>query len=311
MWYCLSNVGKGLLLAQDSYLQHLVSEASSSHRIVIEKCSDPASFARLVAHCKFDIVFVDFGLSQARISIEAIRSSPSNKHAVIVAITSSSQEAKRAFASSVTLILQEPLSPLLAEKAMNAGYGLILRERRRYFRCSVDASLTLFLTARSQSECQLVNISESGACILAPHRLSSGDHVTVQTQLPNAPMLLRVECEVLWSDPENRAGLRFVQIPKASKSGLHEWLNTQMDVQGFPLPTTGGFDEISAHTSLRQCLFSRQGEGNRDSLPDPEDKVRSGTQNDTDVRVSWIDYQLCGGNDASVRSDSRSRNPNW
>lgn len=217
-------------MTKNTSIRKLVEKGTSSIVLSSEACSDAASCLAAICQRKFEIVFIDFALQDDAVrSVEHVRTAPSTLTAVIIGIVANAQEAKTAFASGVTFVVQEPLSTTNLQKVMSAAYGLVLRERRRYFRCYIEAPVTAFRRSEPPWRGWLANISENGVCVAAPFQLVAGESVNIRTQIPATAIQLSAECEVLWSDRTNRAGLRFSDIAEKEREELEHWLSDQLE----------------------------------------------------------------------------------
>ncbi len=122
---------------------------------------------RLVAcnRQKFDAVIVDLQLGeQSGLILDEVHLSPSNRTAVTFAISGNDAEGA-AFRKRSEFIFERPLSAKSIRSTLKPVYGLILRERRRYFRCPVSIPVLLLRRAQPEVHCNSVNISEGGMAL--------------------------------------------------------------------------------------------------------------------------------------------------
>jgi PAS domain S-box-containing protein len=219
-----------LIVTPQGGLAALLTEALQSVAIATETCQGAVACFELVRQQRFEAAFIDF--SVAATAIDAIHSSPSSKTAIIIAIAANADQSTKAFERGVHFVLQQPISRSAAEGIIRAAYGLIIRERRRYFRCPIEASILAHRRTEGIWRGQVVNVSESGLCISAPVALGTGDAVELQFTLPSSTTEISTEAEVQWVDHSSgRAGLRFVRMNGNSKTELMHWLATQLDEQ--------------------------------------------------------------------------------
>ena len=75
---------------------------------------------------------------------------------------------------------------------------MVVRERRRYFRCPV--AVPALVRARQPEDilCQTVNISEGGIAITVPATLDSDFPALVRFTLPDRTSQLSAETRVCW-----------------------------------------------------------------------------------------------------------------
>jgi c-di-GMP-binding flagellar brake protein YcgR len=125
--------------------------------------------------------------------------------------------------------LQRPLSADTVNQTLRAAYGLIVRERRRYFRCPM--AVPAFVRAGQQEELmyQTVNVSEGGIAISARARVDSDLPAAVRFTLPERSTQLLAETRVRWRNAGGLVGLEFISLALPHKTELQEWLARKLD----------------------------------------------------------------------------------
>ena len=93
------------------------------------------------------------------------------------AITDGGGQAAKSEATN--FVMERPLSPSAVERMLKAAYGMIVRERRRYFRCPVEIPAEI-LKNGAEVRCQTMNISEGGLAVATTVPLKPGERVGVQ-----------------------------------------------------------------------------------------------------------------------------------
>ena len=139
------------------------------------RCSNSPCRQRYVRSCplrsllnqhKFEAVVVDLQLgAQANAILERIRLSTWNRTAVLFTISDTDAETASAFKAGSNFVLKRPLSLTAIDRSLKVAYGLIVRERRRYFRCPVEIPAKICKLAIPEIHGQTVNISEGGFAI--------------------------------------------------------------------------------------------------------------------------------------------------
>jgi len=128
-----------------------------------------------------------------------------------------------------TFVLQRPLLAASVNQTLRAAFGLVVRERRRYFRCPV--AVPALVRARQPEDilCQTVNISEGGIAITVPATLDSDFPALVRFTLPDRTSQLSAETRVCWRSQDGLVGLEFQSLAAPQKSELQEWLARKLD----------------------------------------------------------------------------------
>src|SRR5205814_10264404 len=220
---------RALLVSRDPPTIEQLSQSLQELAASTEVCTDIPNAIRLVNTRKFETVVVDLKLGeQSRSVLERVRLSPSNHTTVAFAITRSAKESAMAFEAGSNFVFERPLSPLALARTLKAAYGLIVRERLRYFRCPTSIP-AIIGQDQGWIQAEAVNISQGGVAIVTSASLKSGAKVNVQLTIPGHANQFSVESEVCWCDAKGRAGLRFLSLSEDQSSELKEWLSRRLE----------------------------------------------------------------------------------
>jgi len=216
-----------LLVSPDSAESGLVTEAMRKFGISVTHSLETEALD-LVKRQKFEAAVVDFNVPLASMILEQLRGSPSNKTAVTFAIVNG-KSGVSSLKVRASFLLQRPLSPSLVYRTLQAAYGIILQERRRYFRCPILVPVTLQQGSETEKiYAHSVNISQNGLAVSAPVPLSPGTPVAVQFKLPQLASAIAAEAAVRWYRNGN-AGLLFLSLDSSLRIELSEWLSKRME----------------------------------------------------------------------------------
>jgi ActR/RegA family two-component response regulator len=222
-------VGRVLLVSNDEIAIEQLSESMQRFALFPERCPEVSSALERVNRAKFEAVIVDFRLgSQAGAVLEGVRHSTSNKHAVVFTVSDSEVEATGAFKAGSTFVLRRPLSAASIDLSLKAAYGLMIRERRRYFRCPVEVPVAILRAAMQTVHGHTVNVSEGGMSINTATSLSPGDPVELQFILPGSEFQFVLESQVCWAR-EDGVGLQFTSSSLRRTAKLQEWLSHRLE----------------------------------------------------------------------------------
>jgi CheY-like chemotaxis protein len=218
-----------LLVSNDAVTIMQLSESMQQLAMSPEVCAEVPTALGLLNRRKFDAVIVDLQLGgQANDILEKVRLSPSNRTAVIFTISDSDAETASAFKAGSNFVLRRPLSLTSIDRSLKVAYGLIVRERRRYFRCPVEIPATICRPAMPEIHGQTVNISEGGIAISTSVSLGPGAKVQVQFTLPGHESRFAVEAAICWCK-ETYLGLQFTSLSPHLASELQEWLSRRLE----------------------------------------------------------------------------------
>jgi PilZ domain len=221
--------GTALVLCTDASTRQLIIESLQPLAIRAEICENGFVAASLLDKQKFEAVIVDLLLGdEALLVLRQLRFSRANRTAVTFAIAKESG-AEASDRPDSTFVLPRPLSAASINQTMRVAFGLVVRERRRYFRCPV--AIPAFVRAREPEDilCRTVNISEGGIAINAPAPLDSDSAALVRFSLPDRASQLFAETKVVWRGHSGLVGLEFQYLAPPQKSELQEWLARRLD----------------------------------------------------------------------------------
>jgi hypothetical protein len=218
--------GTALVFCKDPPTRQLILESLRPLAILPQISEDGVVAASLLDKQKFEAVIVDLILGdEAVLVLRQIRLSRANRTAVTFAITTGTQTSAR---PDSTFVLQRPLSVAAICQTLRAAFGMVVRERRRYFRCPVE--IPAFLRARQPEDllCQTLNISEGGIAIKIPATLDS-EFALLRFSLPGRTSQLFAETKVVWRGHGGLVGLQFESLAAPQKQELQEWLARRLD----------------------------------------------------------------------------------
>jgi PilZ domain len=223
------SIGLALLVSADSdTIQHF-SHALQELSITPEVCREVPAAMILLNRRKYDAVIVDLQLEgQSAQILDETHHSASNRTAVTFAITSSDAESTAAFRKTSGFVFERPLSIESVRSTLRPAYGLILRERRRYFRCPVSVPVVVVRRTGPEVRCYTVNISEGGMALSTFVPLQPGEQVQVQFTLPGHKVPCTGEATICWWKT-GQLGVRLVCLSEESKAELQVWLSSKLE----------------------------------------------------------------------------------
>jgi DNA-binding response OmpR family regulator len=222
---------KALVLSRDAEARALVIESLKPLAIQPEICEETETAIRLLDSRKFEAVIVDMRLGDdAALVMQELHRSPANRRAVSFTITPDNKARGLAGKAGSMFVLERPLSPAAVSQTLRAAYGLMVRERRRYFRCPVEIPAAI-RTQQNMEEisCKTVNISEGGVAVRCHTLLGSHIPRGLRFRLPGQSVQLFAETTERWRLEGGFVGLEFGTLPPPQKSELQEWLAQRLE----------------------------------------------------------------------------------
>jgi ActR/RegA family two-component response regulator len=223
------SMGSALVVSNDAAtIEHL---RASMQQLAMspEVCFEVSVALGMLNQRKFEAVVVDLQLgNQAKVVLEKIRLSPANRTAVLFSISDNDAETAVAFKAGSNFVITRPLSRASVDRSLKVAYGLIVRERRRYFRCPVQIPAAIYSSGAPAVHGQMLNISEGGVAINTSLSLKPGVQVKVQFTLPDREIQFEAESTVCWSK-EGYLGFQFISLSPQRTSELQEWLSRRLE----------------------------------------------------------------------------------
>lgn len=241
----LAPVAGALLVSEDPIAITVFQNSMRQLAVTVEVCIDTDKIRTRLATAKIEAVIVDMRLGLVpQMVMEQVRSSPANKQIVFLAIADSDQTRRTAGELGASFVFEPPFSAESIDPALRASYGMIVREKRRYFRAPICCRVFLTRSQDEEHSCVSVNVSEGGMSITTENALSLGSEVQVRFTLPELTSELRCSAKVLWSDDSGRVGLQFISLSSQSDalSVLQGWLARRLEAS-FPVSVTSKFSK--------------------------------------------------------------------
>jgi ActR/RegA family two-component response regulator len=230
------SAGKMLLVSPSSLTMYQLAKSAHRFDMSMQVCTEIRTALDLVNRQKFDAVTVDLALGQQATAIlREARASAANRTAVAFAISSTLDQSADAFRAGSSFVLERPLSFDSIRRTLHAAHGLILRERRRYFRCPIAVPVSIQQDGAAPVYGETADISEGGMAIRALSPLKPGVEAKVQFTLPHLLVPIRAEAKICWCDEKGQAGLHFLALSPRDNSELQEWVACKFEEQQVPI----------------------------------------------------------------------------
>jgi hypothetical protein len=216
-----------LLVSADPLAIQQFSYALRELSILPDICREAAGAILLSNRRKFDAIIIDLQLrGQCGLILDEVYRSSSNRTAVTFAIGGGDAEAA-ALRKRTGFVFERPFSPQSVRNTLKPAYGLILRERRRYFRYPTCSQVTIFRPNMPEVHCRSVDISEGGMRVSTIVSLNTEEDVQVQFTIPDHQETFLAKSKICWLTTGD-VGVRFVSLSQERKSELQEWLSQKL-----------------------------------------------------------------------------------
>lgn len=210
-----------LILTRDQKVFTTLVPILQAAELKVEGSLSPSETLVKLQKGKFDALLVDCAsVPDAGDVLEALRQGQSNRRAIAFAITEDPDESRRAFKAGANFVIEHPLTAERVTRSLRAAQGLILRERRRYFRMPLDCGVTVQHSSDGAFQWNITDVSEGGFSAIVPtQQTMPKGSLKVRFKLPHSITAIEGKAEIMWSRT-GRVGLRFTALDPQSRSEL-------------------------------------------------------------------------------------------
>jgi DNA-binding response OmpR family regulator len=229
---------QALLLSRDQDVVRTMRRAFETVSVGVSVVTASDQALESINKQKFDAVLVDIDdVHDGSNVIPRLRAGKSNQRSIVFAITNGITNVKAAFEMGANFVLDKPVSFERAARSLRAAHGLILRERRRYFRVPVALSADVSF-GNANIQAPVTNISEGGLSLKMERNAAAHGAVTIRLTLPKTSRPLELKGEFVAANRGANLGVKFHNLPPEVRVQLHAWLNRQIE-EATPLRTGG------------------------------------------------------------------------
>ena len=175
---------------------------------------------------KIDALFVDQERDPELAVLKRMRNSPSNHAAVAFAIVrerNSPGDASRV----ADFVMDKPLAPMSVSRAVRAAFGMMLNQRKRYFRHSVRVPIDLIDSTYRRFLGQTLNLSQTGIALECATPFAVHEIVQLEFYLPGIAEKFKCKAQIIWRAEQGKAGLAFTELRSADKQRLESWIEEE------------------------------------------------------------------------------------
>jgi CheY-like chemotaxis protein len=217
-----------LLVCADVEAVEVLSRIFQDLSITVEACGDPHAAQNQIDGHHYDALVVDCQDEPSALAlIGHARHLSSYQSSIIIALVNARNDVKDVLASGANFLLYKPVSRERALHSIYAARALIRQERRGKPRIPVHAAASLAYAGKEDAAATIVELNESGLGIRTMDQLPPSGKVYFQFLLPGEDSVIRLAGEVMWRNSAGRVGIRFVNVPQASKRVLQRWVQQQ------------------------------------------------------------------------------------
>ncbi len=221
---------EALLLVRDPEALRIFRKALESGGISPHIVSAAGDAAVSLSSHKYDAVVIDCDdLPEGREILRTLRSGRANKNAIVFALTNGATTVKAAYELGANFVLEKPLSLDRLQRSVRAAQGLIMRERRRYFRHPLDCPGTITAADGRQLAVRVLNLSEGGMALVVLDAVPLSGNIKFKFHLLDVRTPIEGRGEVAWVLNSKEVGIKFLSFSMQSKSSFDDWLMSRIE----------------------------------------------------------------------------------
>ncbi|MGA3196939.1 MAG: PilZ domain-containing protein [Terriglobales bacterium] len=214
-----------LLVCPDQEPAMLLKAILSEMRMEVEYTASIARGMELLDEHQFDAIVIDYrGDPASNEFLEHLCKSHKNRSTMLIAVVDAEYNPRPIFGLGANFVLYRPLTSERTRLSLHAARSLMRRERRRSARTGVISTAKVSYAGAADVNVTMVDISKHGTLITTRNGLPDARKVYFEFALPGQKEVVRLAGEVAWQDFSGRTGVRFVDVPQASKRLIQGWL---------------------------------------------------------------------------------------
>jgi hypothetical protein len=179
-----------------------------------------------LSRSKVDALIVDSDLAGTATLLHDLQGDGWNSVPLVIMSSARALEERFPNRTSPALRFEKPISVEQAVRVLSSARSQILDGRLRYHRHAVDAEV-LVIAANTQVRANISNLSQGGLGIHGNLPPGLAGRVLLKFALPKKKGSLRLPGEIVWTKPDGRAGIRFVEMAADTHRDLQLWLEQQ------------------------------------------------------------------------------------
>jgi CheY-like chemotaxis protein len=278
-----------LLVCPDQEPANLLTEILSEMGMeVIHTPSIPHGM-ELIDTEKYDAIVLDYRGDKASEEFLAhLGGSQQNKATMLIAVVDAEFNPRPIFGMGANFVLYRPLTSERTRLSMHAAKSLLQRERRRSPRGRVSSLANVSFPGGPDINATLLDISDGGTLVTTGKELPNSGKVYFEFSLPGQKQLVRLSGEVAWQDFSGRSGVRFLDVPQASRRLIQGWL--QQNGGGLQEP------ELERHSERHHVVKSEAMTVIHEEPDAPEEQLENPEEPETPEKIHTKTHEFNVGN---------------
>ncbi len=284
-----------LLVCVDEAAAGVLRQVLGELSIRVESCPELVRASIRLAQERFDVVIVDGSSNDEVISLlRDTRSSRLNDATLAVAVVAGQETIRELFSLGVNFVLYKPVAYDRALSSLRAAREVMRKDKRKNARATVHAHATADYANVEQEKATLVDLAQEGMSVRFGKKLPPVSKVYFQFKLPGQTSNVRLSGQLIWQDWNGRAGVQFIDVPKASRRLLTDFLAVNVPNESKGERISDVTVEMEELLQLSTVSIAEQTHGTR-TAPEPShyistQQIASTDASDADNRRTQARY---------------------
>ncbi len=263
-----------LLVSVDEASTELLRKVLHELGIRVECCGDFVRAGIRLAQERFDAVILAGNSNRQIISLlQETQQSRLNAGTLMVVVVPGQENIREMFSIGVNFVLYRPLAYDRALSSLRAAQAVMRKDKRKKARASVHAQATIDYANVEQEKAALIDLAEAGMSVQFGKRLPPVSKVYFQFRLPDQKANIRLSGQVVWQDWKGRAGVQYVDVPKASRRLLDEFLAAHLHNDSSPQEFADVTVEVEELLQPAGVAIAEQLQGSSASSDAPQNAI--------------------------------------
>ena len=215
-----------LIVSPDERSAGLLQEVLRELHAETETCENSAKAILFIKTRPVDAVLLDGDMPNAASLIDTLAQLEGADQPRIIAFLNAKADSEEAFQIGVHFVLYKPISRDRALVSLEYALRSAGKNRREQDRQPVHLTTKISCGSVDAAPITLLDMSLSGTAILSQRRLPSDSKLYFEFQAPGQNATVRMAGSLVWQDLQGRAGIRFSNVPAASRKVLENWLHS-------------------------------------------------------------------------------------
>jgi PilZ domain-containing protein len=216
---------QALVLTQDEEVFRVFRMSFLTFQIAARHCARESDIQAELSANKFEAIVLDFdNFAGALPDWHSLHQNHANKHMVVFAIATGATRSSAA-EYGASFIFDRPLEPVRIAQVVRTAYGIMLRDRREYFRLTIQLPVLLRPPSGRELQCETINLSKNGMAVHTPSPFRICETLQFSLTVYEIAESVYGNTEVIWDDGHGKAGLKFQGGAVKAYARFSAWLD--------------------------------------------------------------------------------------